>query len=287
MSKPAGPIVIKLKKRGGPKRSNEDDDEDERGESPGARSRTRSPLREGSRKSSPPASPAGKLAEGDKSDSVLNVVALEAIFARFHGQLDSWLTNESQKLKGAEDRGSGARESLERTAERINGFLRDYAPNAELGEDRTGDGFTTRALPQFLDLLEEDRRSLQDAQKEFISFADRRFPKNEEIAALKNDASPVPLMKAVLRLLASGPPQRSGGGDGEPTRRKRGGGEGRERRRAGGGGRERGGRAGGDRGGDRGAPAGEAPAEAGGRGRGRAPRQASPSGSVSCSSEGL
>lgn len=210
MSGKPGPIVITLKKRLGPAKRDEPDEEDDEpagstraGGGLGARSRSRSPLRDGSEKRSlsPPRGGVPTVAPS----SVLNVSALEDIFARFHGQLDTWLQGESGKLERAEVRGNQCREQLQRCADRVCGFLRDHAPGADLGPDPNGEGFTTRALPQFLDLIEEDRRALQEASSVLAAFADRRFPKNEELTGLKAEASPMPLLRAILRLLAAAP----------------------------------------------------------------------------------
>uniref|UniRef100_A0A7S0ZRS8 Uncharacterized protein n=1 Tax=Noctiluca scintillans TaxID=2966 RepID=A0A7S0ZRS8_NOCSC len=188
MSSKSGPIVITLKKSHGSK-----DDAVARSRSrsvrakPKERAASLSPLRE-------PMAP-----------SILNVTALEDIFARFHGELDTWLQRESRKLERAERRGSGARDALGRSGTLVCDFLRDYAPRTyqELGAEPQGEAFTTRALPQFLEMVEEDQRALQEATAVLGAFAERRFPKNKELALLKNDSSPLPLMRAILRLLAA------------------------------------------------------------------------------------
>jgi len=138
--------------------------------------------------------------------SVLNVAALEDIFGRFHGQLDTWLQAETGKLERAEARGDTARGELQQSADRVCEVLREQAPRAyaELGpEPAAGDAFNARTLPKLLELLEEDQRALQEATKTIGAFADQKFPKNEELASLKEDDSPLPLLKATLRLLAS------------------------------------------------------------------------------------
>uniref|UniRef100_A0A7S4S349 Uncharacterized protein n=1 Tax=Alexandrium monilatum TaxID=311494 RepID=A0A7S4S349_9DINO len=236
MAKP-GPIVITLKKRLGPARRLEDEDEAVSGitaeplgdlGSGGAlgvisRSRSRSrkrspsplePIRKGS---SSPLEPLRTSAIA--ASSVLNVAALEDIFGRFHGQLDTWLQAESGKLERAEARGDSARGELRQCAEQVCEFLREHAPkaHAELGSDPAGDGFASRALPKFLEAIDEDRRALQEASAALAAFADRKFPKSEELAGLKEDVSPLPLLKALLRMLASppkgGPPRGRQNGD--------------------------------------------------------------------------
>jgi len=220
MTAKPGPIVITLKKRLGPaKRVDEDEDDSALGAagdagviSTGGLGRSslggtisRSRSRRSNRHSPSPLSPL--RAPAIAPSSVLNVAALEDIFARFHGHLDTWLQAESSKLERAEARGNGARDNLRQCADRVCDFLRDHAPRAyaDLGPDPAGDGFTSRALPQFLDTINEDRRALQEAVGVLTAFVDRRFPKNEELASLKADASPLPLLRAILRLLASQP----------------------------------------------------------------------------------
>lgn len=227
------PIVITLKKRLGPPRLLDPEEISDvgatRGPSMGAatgpgaarRSRSRSPRRSPS--PSPP-SPRPAIAPS----SVLNAAALEDIFARFHGQLDTWLQAESGKLERAESRGNASRDMLRRGADRVCGFLCDYAPGAhtELGPDPSGEGFITRALPQFLDIIDEDRRALQEVAGALGAFADRRFPKSEELACLKAESSPLPLLRATLRLLASqtkataGHRKRAARSQGAPAKRR-------------------------------------------------------------------
>jgi len=222
MTAKPGPIVITLKNRLGPPRRLGDDDEpradDDAGLggslggadaggalgdalSGGERARSRSRSRD--RRSPSPPSPLRPPAIA--RSSVLNVASLEDIFARFHGQFDSWLQAESQKLERQETRGKNARDSLNDCADRICDFLREQAPRVyeELGPDPAGESFGARALPGFLEIIDEDRRALQEASGALAAFAERRFPKSEELAGLKSDseASPVPLLKGILRQL--------------------------------------------------------------------------------------
>lgn len=229
----AGPIVITLKKRlggGAPaipsRRSTEPPsaaDEELVVASGRGASRSRSP-RGSLRGSSSPRSPAGEQdpeeERGDARESspvrgpvaptiapspVLNHTALEDIFARFHGELDTWLRVESDKLERLEARGTLARDSLKKSADLVCDYVRDHSPStyADLGQDPGGDTFTTRTLPQLLDLIDEDRVLLQDMMGVLTQFADRRFPKNEELSGLKAGISPLPLFSALLRLLAT------------------------------------------------------------------------------------
>mmetsp|Transcript_29819 Transcript_29819/g.60124 ORF Transcript_29819/g.60124 Transcript_29819/m.60124 type:complete len:233 (-) Transcript_29819:71-769(-) len=218
MAKP-GPIVITLKKRLGPKRLDDYEDEaapplppaDAEADLRGG-SLPREPLaglsrsRSRSRRRSP--SPLSPLrTSGIAPSSMMNVAALEDIFKRFHGQLDTWLQAESSKLERAEARGDAARGELRECGEQVGDFLRDQAPRAfaDLGSDPAGEGFAVRAVPKLLEVLDEDRRALQEAAGALAAFADRRFPKSEELAGLKEDVSPLPLLKGILRQLASQP----------------------------------------------------------------------------------
>eukprot|EP00927_Polykrikos_kofoidii_P017698 TRINITY_DN18081_c0_g1_i2.p1 TRINITY_DN18081_c0_g1~~TRINITY_DN18081_c0_g1_i2.p1 ORF type:complete len:288 (+),score=62.80 TRINITY_DN18081_c0_g1_i2:58-864(+) len=213
----AGPIVITLKKRLGPSRATDEDDIRGGGGGSGgggsapappppppppppptgaarSRSRSRSPRVAMDRLASPArASPPREFTPAIASSAVLNVGALEDIFSRFHGELDSWLQTESVKLERAEARGSTASGELAGAAERVCGFLRDLAPRVyeDLGRDAaSADNFAARTLPRFLEMLDDDRRVLQ--------------------ADLKAGSTPVPLLRALLRHLAASP---GGGGD--------------------------------------------------------------------------
>eukprot|EP00747_Dinoflagellata_sp_TGD_P017931 gnl/TRDRNA2_/TRDRNA2_126155_c2_seq2.p1 gnl/TRDRNA2_/TRDRNA2_126155_c2~~gnl/TRDRNA2_/TRDRNA2_126155_c2_seq2.p1 ORF type:complete len:241 (+),score=53.06 gnl/TRDRNA2_/TRDRNA2_126155_c2_seq2:80-802(+) len=140
------------------------------------------------------------------SAPVLNHAALEDIFARFHGELDNWLQGESSKLDRQEAEGQKSLDSLRRSTRLVLEFLRVHSPTLyeELGADCSGEAFTTKALPQFLDIVNEDRRKLEDASNALRTFASRRFPKNEDIASQKASSSPIPLLKEILRQLEKG-----------------------------------------------------------------------------------
>lgn len=189
-----------------------------------ARSRSRSERRsEHSRSPAPVSPPPAPVSPRDRSPSqdkaaqakappataktsVLNTDGLEDIFARFHGELDKWLETDAAKLERLEARGVGARQSLSSCADLVCDFVRDHAPQtyADLGEKSRTEDFASRALPQFLDLVEEDRHALQQTTKALGAFADRQFPNNVELTDLKKDSSPLPLVKALLRLMAEG-----------------------------------------------------------------------------------
>merc|ERR1719329_1446684 len=98
---------------------------------------------------------------------------------------------------------------MRRSADRVCSFLSDCAPAAygDLGPEPAGDSFATRTLPLFFDVADEDRRALEEMSSSLAAFADRRFPKNDELASLKSETSPVPLLKGILKLLAQ---QKSG-----------------------------------------------------------------------------
>lgn len=147
-----------------------------------------------------------KASPSTTKSSILNVDGLEDIFARFHGELNKWLETDSSKLERSEARGAGAKESLASCADSVCDFVRGHAPQtyANLGENPKTEGFASRTLPQFFDLVEEDRHALQQTTKALGAFADRRFPNNEELTDLKKDSSPLPLVKALLRLMAEG-----------------------------------------------------------------------------------
>eukprot|EP00811_Abedinium_folium_P003809 NODE_13503_length_1161_cov_8.438104.p3 GENE.NODE_13503_length_1161_cov_8.438104~~NODE_13503_length_1161_cov_8.438104.p3 ORF type:complete len:151 (+),score=35.14 NODE_13503_length_1161_cov_8.438104:2-454(+) len=68
--------------------------------------------------------------------------------------------------------------------------------------------FASRALPRMLEVVEDDRQALRESFAVLSSFADRRFPKNAELAALKAGESPIPLLRELLRLIVTGPPHR-------------------------------------------------------------------------------
>mmetsp|Transcript_35894 Transcript_35894/g.94860 ORF Transcript_35894/g.94860 Transcript_35894/m.94860 type:complete len:268 (+) Transcript_35894:313-1116(+) len=174
----------------------------------GSRNRSRSRSRDSVRRSPSPARPSNALV----SSSVLDTSGLEDILARFHGQLDVWLKEESAKLEQVAARGKTSADDLQNCAEKVNGFFRDYASSADLGPDPRGEGFTTRALPHFLELIDEDRRALQEAMGFLKQYADKHFPKNEELASLKAASSPLPLLKALLRLASSAPAAKARGG---------------------------------------------------------------------------
>jgi len=212
------PIVITLKKRLGPSKLVDDADEgdaersgpenDDNGAVESARSRSRS--RSSGRRSPTPLSPL--RAPAMAQSSVLNTRMLEDILTNFHGQLENWIQTETGKLERAESRGNAARESLKRCADHVCGFLREQAPriHSDLGTDPDGDSFASTTLPRFIELIDEDRRALQEATSVLNAFTDRRFSKNEELQGLKDDASPVPLLKALLRVLAAQPKETQG-----------------------------------------------------------------------------
>lgn len=223
MAAKSQPIVITLKKRLGAVRQSEQAEDAGGGsggcggggggktcteslDSPASQARSRS----GSlskRRSLSPLSPL--RAPTIAPSAVLNVTELEEIFARFHGKLDTWLKSESGKLERADSRGRAARTTLAQCANQVCEFLREHYPRvfADLGPNATGgEAFTVRALPQFLEAVDEDRRALQEIAGLLNSFAERRFPKNEELAALKTESSPLPLMRAILRLLGTRKP---------------------------------------------------------------------------------
>jgi len=154
---------------------------------------------------------------------VLNVTALEDIFAKFHGELDTWLQGESAKLQRVEAKGDAAQETLRSSANLVCDFVRDHAPQtySDLGPDPPGEGFTTKALPSFLEIVDQDGKALEEICSLLGEFADRRFPKNEELANLKADSSPLPLLRAILRMLAAQPKgQEAGSRRGRRRRRE-------------------------------------------------------------------
>ena len=126
------------------------------------------------------------------------------------------MQEEDIKIKKADDLGQSNHDVLRRCANRVSGFLLDYAPcdHADMGSDPAGASFTSRALPRFLNMLDEDRRALQDAMANLRSFAERCFPKNEELEKLKQEPSPLPLLRAVLRLIDALPGAGKGARDG-------------------------------------------------------------------------
>jgi len=207
-----GPIVITLKNRAGPRRVDPEKEEEEEKEAPAPspdvgpatrdRSRSRSPV--APKRQSPSPLPPLRGSGMDKS-SMLNVAALEDIFSRFHGQLDTWLQDESSKLERAEARGAASTETLRKCGDKVTEFLRSHAPRvyADLGTDPAGEGFASRILPQFLEILDEDRRALQETFALLGAFAERRFPGREELAGPKADGQPLPMLRALLRMLAS------------------------------------------------------------------------------------
>mmetsp|Transcript_88178 Transcript_88178/g.175083 ORF Transcript_88178/g.175083 Transcript_88178/m.175083 type:complete len:225 (+) Transcript_88178:85-759(+) len=212
MASKQGPIVIALKKRLGPARRAEEEETvaelpadplGDHGTATLGRTLSRSRSRRALRRSPSPLS--HLAAPTIASSSVMNVAALEDIFARFHGQLDDWLHSESGKLERAETRGAAARESVQGCGDTICEFFRECSQRmpSELGPDPSVEGFASRTLPMFLETVDEDRRALQELTSALSSFADHHFPKNKELVDLKAAGSPVALLRAILRLLAS------------------------------------------------------------------------------------
>merc|ERR1711879_762005 len=119
--------------------------------------------------------------------------------ANFHGEMDSYLQAESRKLESSEARGDRAKKSLRESGAPVCDFVRDHAPKIykDLGQDPVGEGFASRVLPHFLDMIDEDRHILQKIGTTLNIFTERRFPDNEELLALKSDPSPLPLLRAV------------------------------------------------------------------------------------------
>eukprot|EP00747_Dinoflagellata_sp_TGD_P109453 gnl/TRDRNA2_/TRDRNA2_170687_c2_seq2.p2 gnl/TRDRNA2_/TRDRNA2_170687_c2~~gnl/TRDRNA2_/TRDRNA2_170687_c2_seq2.p2 ORF type:complete len:212 (+),score=55.01 gnl/TRDRNA2_/TRDRNA2_170687_c2_seq2:316-951(+) len=131
----------------------------------------------------------------------MNTRALEDIFARFHGELDGYLQAETKKLKKEEVSGSNAKELLQKSASRVSDFLRDNVPavHAELGtESSHPDSLAERTLPQLLQVVDRDRQAIDEVAKLLTAFADRRFPKNTDIASAKGGRSPLPLLRELL-----------------------------------------------------------------------------------------
>lgn len=162
---------------------------------------------------------------------MLDRSALEDIFARFHGGFDDWLQAESAKLERAEASGEAALAQLRKSADTVCSFLRDYVPRgtkdgADPGADPNPETFATQALPRFVEAIDDDRRVIREATDAIGAFIDRRFSgrDREDIAALKANDSPIPMLKAALRLLAAGP--KTAGPPGGHARR----GEGKGRR---------------------------------------------------------
>lgn len=177
-------------------------------EGPGAsRSRTRSPESPAALRS--PGSPRASSQAKEKSPTdsaqptALNRAGLEDIFGQFHGEFEAWMKAEESKIEHADVRSSAARRSLVSCGNSVCDFIRDYAPEtyAKLGPDPAVEGFNSHSLPQFLDVVDEDRRALQEATAALGAFAERRFPRNDELTALKAE-SPVALLKGILRLIS-------------------------------------------------------------------------------------
>jgi hypothetical protein len=174
--------------------------------------------RDRSRSRSPPGrpspSPDAAAPELAPETSGLNLGKLEDIFSTFHGELDTFLQEENKKMKEAAADGQEDRDVLKRVANRVSGFLRDVAPrdHEDLGPDPAGLKLASRSLPRLLEILEEDRRALEDAVAIMTTLAERRFPKSDELEKLKSEDSPLPLLRAVLRLLAEDAPSAAEGG---------------------------------------------------------------------------
>lgn len=243
MAPQTAPIVITLKKRSGPTRRSEPD-HDEKSEElesraaadptgPLAPSKSRSRDRSRSRRSAKKSRSRSRSSNALAKAALLNTTALEDIFARFHGNLDNWLKEESDKLERTEARGKTSAEDLQKCTEKVCGFFRDHASSADLGPDASGEGFTTRALPHFLELIDEDRRALQEAAGFLSAYAGRHFPNSSEVASFKADSSPLPMLKTLLRLAssASAPKVRGGGGGGGERGGDRGGERGTRKKR--------------------------------------------------------
>jgi len=235
MSGKTGPIVITLKKRDRASRLSDplgadDDEKDARGSasrsrssgqsaerSPKASRRSPSPLKgrpDSSRRRSASGSPVQRKAVGTGTVSVkassprLNKTGLEDIFARFHGEFDTWLKSEGSKLERAESCGTSARDALTHSGGIVRDYLQEHAPGTldDLGTDPVGEMFASRALPRFLDSLEEDRKVLTDAASLLGTFAARRFPNDSDLDPLKADSSPLPLLRSLLRKMAEAQP---------------------------------------------------------------------------------
>lgn len=138
----------------------------------------------------------------------LNKSGLEDIFARFHGEFDGWIQKENGKLERSESRGFSAREELTNGGSVVCEYLRKHAPGVldELGDDPLDEMFASRALPRFLEMVEEDRKVLTDAAGALSAFAERRFPNDSDLDPLKADSSPLPLLRSLLRKMAEAKP---------------------------------------------------------------------------------
>lgn len=162
--------------------------------------------------------------------------ALEDIFARFHGEFEGWVQAEKTKLERVDATGEAALSQLRKSADTVCSYLREYVlRGTKDGADPAGDPnpetFATQALPRFVEAADDDRRMLREASELIAAFAERRFTgrDREDLAALKANESPVPLLKATLRLLAAGPKAAEGPGG----RSRRGEGRGKRERRGG------------------------------------------------------
>eukprot|EP00427_Karlodinium_veneficum_P037175 CAMPEP_0169288740 /NCGR_PEP_ID=MMETSP1016-20121227/60730_1 /TAXON_ID=342587 /ORGANISM="Karlodinium micrum, Strain CCMP2283" /LENGTH=139 /DNA_ID=CAMNT_0009379009 /DNA_START=39 /DNA_END=456 /DNA_ORIENTATION=+ len=136
-----------------------------------------SPRREAS-----PLSDKGALGVSPRS-SVLNFESLEDIF------------DESEKLEDFEAKSATARKELSGVATSVCDFMHDHSPQtySNLGPDQAGEGFASRVLPKFFSIVDRDKRALEDVATLLGNFADKHFPRNDDLLDAREESSPLPL----------------------------------------------------------------------------------------------
>merc|ERR1740129_2469902 len=96
----------------------------------------------------------------------MDVVALAGLFRSFHGEVDSFVRRESEKLFEQEARNQQARRNFQEVHDMVRGFIDEFAPAGGLPEPKatakdSDDGDKSRSG----DSAEEDEGDSDDATK--------------------------------------------------------------------------------------------------------------------------
>lgn len=154
----------------------ESEGEDDRGPPP-ARDRDHDHNESNGRRPSPPSPPPPpkrqRAAERQSSTSapaaalpspMLRVETVSKHIVHFQDQLSAWLQDEEEKLHRLHQRSQDCREVVQKGSRQVSDFLQDHAPNIfdEIGLDTKSRSFPNVILPRFLEMVQEDRKVLQD-----------------------------------------------------------------------------------------------------------------------------
>jgi len=152
--------------------------------------------------------------------SPLDVAALADLVKGFHEQVASFVRRKTESLSADEAQSQEAKRTVEEGRDTIRSFLEEFGPEGGVPDPDEGSGDENgnskhksaektaaeeyqKGAKQLVRFATDDKQALQDAGDLMGTFVERHFKGVKELKGLLDKPHPVPLLKALLKLLVA------------------------------------------------------------------------------------